>query len=139
MKKRILFVDDEADCFSQSVRETMPEYECRFERNPLHTMAMALKFLPDVFCLDLKMQGLGGLELAEVIRSHGVFRKTPIIFISQTVPRSTDSLPAMIAGEPAFGKPIDFQAFRHFLQVRLALVDTAPVAPRPKQDFPKEV
>lgn len=90
---RILIVDD-TSANLLAYRETLrrPEWTIITVDNGGDALQEALKDDLAVMLLDVRMPGMGGLELAQILRSRERLKFTPIIFIS-----AYDRMPADVA------------------------------------------
>ena len=80
---RIIVVDD--DKTSTSLFEQvllMYSFEVVTLNDSAKTIAAATKFQPDLFILDLMMPEPDGFKLCRMLRSHPIFKKTPIIIVT---------------------------------------------------------
>lgn len=121
-KRRILFVDDDAQKFALMLPRLLHEYELRFEESGLRALSTASDFLPDVFLLDQTMPEIDGTELADRIRGDARFARTPIILISGTVRSLDDDLPIMIGALPALSKPFSVASLKRCIEQQLSAV-----------------
>jgi two-component system alkaline phosphatase synthesis response regulator PhoP len=83
-KKRLLFVDDEADYLYllSSNLEATGFYEVQTVSRSNEALAIARLFKPDVILLDVLMPGVHGPQLALQIRKEETMKETPIIFLT---------------------------------------------------------
>ncbi len=74
--------------------------------DPLEVMPSLEAFEPDLILMDLYMPGCDGMELTSIIREHGKFLHTPIVFLSGE--SDTDKhFDALLAGGDDFlSKPV---------------------------------
>jgi len=107
-KKRILVVDDEADCSDILAQFLGVQYEVFVARDGLQGIELAGRHRPDLIIADVGMPNLGGLDMVRVIRArHGL--KAPVIFVSgRGTP--TDIIAGISAGARHYlTKPVDLQ------------------------------
>ena len=73
---------------------------------PLRVMDVLENFRPDLILMDIYMPDVNGIELTSVIREHGDFVVTPIVFLSgeQNTDKQLDAL--TVGGDDFIAKPI---------------------------------
>lgn len=110
MKKKILVVDDERNitAFLKTYLEDTGKYEVRTENSGEAGYETAKTFLPDLILLDIMMGGaVNGDGVANLIKSDGVLRRTPIVFLTGIVTKDeVESQGGKIGGYPYIAKPI---------------------------------
>jgi len=90
---RILIVDDTpANLLAYREILRRPEWTLTTVENGAEALQEALKSEPAVILLDVRMPGMSGLELAQILRSRDRLKFTPIIFMS-----AQDRMPSDIA------------------------------------------
>ncbi len=120
MKKKILFIDDEAPVFARIFPRLMGEYDVRLESEAGSALQVAQEFSPDVFLLDLIMPTIHGLDLAAKLRRETRFSSTPIIIVSASVRSKENGEPGVAGDFPAFGKPFSIPALKRCIEEQLA-------------------
>jgi len=95
-------------------------------RNSLEALDLLRELVPDLFVLDIRMPGMGGIELCRQIRAQAVTRHTPIILLSaHSDPQTVES--GYLAGASAFvAKPFSSAALMACIQNALRLHREAP-------------
>jgi CheY-like chemotaxis protein len=90
-------------------------------RNSLEALDLLQELIPDLFVLDIRMPGMGGIELCRQIRAQTVTRHTPIILLSaHSDPQTVES--GYLAGANDFvAKPFSNAALRVSIQNALRL------------------
>jgi two-component system, response regulator len=74
------------------------------------------RVLPALILLDLKMPGMGGIEVLRAIRADDRFRETPVVVITSSALES-DRAEAMAAGASAYiQKPLALHKFSKDLE-----------------------
>ncbi len=68
MTKRILVVDDEADCVELLIQVLGESYEVRGTNDGHSAVALVHELRPDLVITDLGLPGLSGVELARRVR-----------------------------------------------------------------------
>ncbi len=81
MKKRILYIEDEA-FLARIVKETLErkDYEVLYKKDGARIMEHIQTFNPDVCLLDVMLPHVDGFTLGSMIRN--VYQKLPIIFLT---------------------------------------------------------
>jgi DNA-binding response OmpR family regulator len=80
-KKRILVVDDEADCSDLLAHFFRNQYEVVIARDGMDGMEKAANSQPDLIISDVSMPGLSGVDMVRLIRVRLGLR-VPVIFLS---------------------------------------------------------
>lgn len=83
MSKQVMVVDDDAE-IRDLVCLLLERQGLRVQqaRNSLEALDLLRELIPDLFVLDIRMPGMGGIELCRQIRAQAVTRHTPIILLS---------------------------------------------------------
>jgi len=92
---KILAVDDSPVILSAISSVLSGEYKVYTLVKPADLKKVLQRISPDLFLLDYKMPGVTGFDLVPVIRSFGVHKDTPIIFL--TSEGTIDNVTAAIA------------------------------------------
>lgn len=82
MTKRILIVDDEADCVELLTQVIGERYEVLGASDGQQALALVHSFGPDLVITDLSLPGLSGVELARRIRSSAATAFTFLVAFS---------------------------------------------------------
>lgn len=86
MSARILVVDDEPSMVSLvSQRLTSQGYEVLTALSGECALDQARRGRPDLVLLDIKMDGLDGLTVCEILRREAMTARTPIVLMSGAV------------------------------------------------------
>jgi CheY-like chemotaxis protein len=87
IKKRILFIDDEAGVTrSISLRlEILGVYEVRTENQALRAVETAREFMPDLIFLDVMMPEMDGGDVAKELEADPLLKGSPIVFLTALV------------------------------------------------------
>ena len=104
-KKKILLVDDESG-FTRLLRLTLPGYDIREENNPLHAVATAKEFKPDMIFLDVIMPEADGGTIAAQIKEEPTLRNVPIVFLTAIVSKDEAKGGHQIGGCEFLAKPV---------------------------------
>ncbi len=104
LKPRILVIDDDIHVceFLTSLFADTGRYTVEALTDPFAAMAAARSFRPDILFVDIRMPGLGGLDLTDEIRAEPSLFRCPIVLFSGADPHD---LPRKI---PSKGGPIVF-------------------------------
>ena len=89
IKKQILIVDDE-EGITRMIKlalEQTGHYEVCEENKPMRALMTAWSFQPELIILDVLMPGMGGNELAKLLKADRRIKNVPIIFLTATVTR----------------------------------------------------
>jgi CheY-like chemotaxis protein len=82
-RKKILIVDDDQKHLDSIVKILEKEgYEVCLHSQSVGTSRMVMTFLPDLILLDIKMPGVSGDEMAQILQRNEVAKKIPIVFYS---------------------------------------------------------
>src|SRR5512138_1337402 len=83
MPHRILIVDDEPDVVELlSFNSRLHGFEVIIARNGLEALLRARRTPPDLVVLDVMMDGMDGLSVCEILRSHPSTREVPVIVVT---------------------------------------------------------
>ena len=83
MKKKILFVDDEAQIVRLlSLRLQANDYKVVVAYDCYQCIQMAKEETPDLILLDIKMPMGGGIKAFENLRDNTITENIPVIFIT---------------------------------------------------------
>ena len=86
MRKKILAVDDEPDILEiLNTVLSRAGYEVLQALNGNDAVAMAKEKRPDLIILDIKMPGMDGGKVTDVLKNHRETRAIPIIYLSSLV------------------------------------------------------
>ena len=122
MTKRILVVDEEKEFLDLlTYRLNGERYEVTCAESGAEALEQARKSVPDLILLDLLLPDLDGISVLEILRRQSVTRSTPVIMISAVTSDPTRSAARMVGASAYLGKPVDFSALTHLLEVLLAL------------------
>lgn len=79
MTKRILIVDDEADCVELLTQVLGDSYEVKGAGDGQQALALVHSFAPDLVITDLSLPGLSGIELARRVRGSAATALTLLV------------------------------------------------------------
>lgn len=118
-KPRVLVVDDEPDVARLIARVLTGEgYEVAVVNDGFSAGAKLATFEPDLITLDLKMPGLGGLQVIQLIRGLEAARGVRILVISGMSKQDLER--AITAGaDDALGKPVSTPELREAARMLL--------------------
>jgi len=86
MKKKILIVDDEQDMLDILDKIlSNAGYEVAKAQRGEDAIGLARNQRPDLIILDVKMPGMDGAKVTDVLRDHRSTRDIPIIYLSSLV------------------------------------------------------
>ncbi|HMG53133.1 MAG TPA: response regulator [Kofleriaceae bacterium] len=115
----ILLVDDEPR--NLDVLEAIlddPAYRLLRAEHADHALKLLLEHDVAAIVLDIKMPGMSGFELAQVIKSTKKFRQVPILFLTAYLIEDQDVIAGYGAGAVDYlTKPVNPQIFRHKVAV----------------------
>ena len=130
MTKRILVVDDEKEFLDLlKYRLNGNCYEVTCAGSGAEALEQARKSAPDLILMDLLLPDLDGISVLEILRRQPATRRTPIIMISAVTSDPTRSAAKVVGASAYLGKPVDFSALAHLLELLLALPSEAPARP----------
>jgi CheY-like chemotaxis protein len=80
---KILIVDDDATMLKlMSTLLPLVGYEVTVNQDPVATLSVAHSAAPDVFLVDLHLEGGSGLDVVRTLRADNRFAATPVVMIS---------------------------------------------------------
>ncbi len=125
-KARILVVDDEPSFnrLMKIVLEGTGRYTVHGECDSTQAIETARQFQPDLIVLDMIMPKVDGMSIAETLRSDAQFLRTPIVFLTATVP-GNETGPTTIASFPVHAKPIAGDDLMRIIDHQLASARSA--------------
>lgn len=117
---RVLVVDDDPDV-ARLIGRVMTEagYEVEAVHDGFSAGARLAAFSPDLITLDLKMPGLGGLQVIQLIRSMEGFASMRILVVSG-LPAEDLKLAIAAGADEALAKPASASALREAARALLA-------------------
>jgi len=122
MTKRILVVDDEKEFLDLlQYRLNGDRYNVTCASSGAEALGQARMTPPDLILMDLLLPDLDGISVLEILRRQPVTRRTPIIMISAVTSDPTRNAAKVVGASAYLGKPVDFSALKHLLEVLLAL------------------
>ncbi len=105
---KILLVDDEEDYVrTMAERLKMRDLGSNVALNGEEALSLLEEDLPDVMVLDLKMPGMGGLELLEAVRSK--YPSVQVIILTGHGSENEESIALRLGDFAYFQKPVDIQ------------------------------
>ncbi len=106
-KKTVLIVDDDRDVFSVLEKTLSTEGYCVLRaENGNDAVMLAGSKHPDLIILDIIMPGMGGGEVAAMLRENPKTRDIPVIFQTCLVSRTEETTASsLIAGNMFIAKP----------------------------------
>ena len=82
-RKKILIVDDDRDHLVSVVQILEKAgYEVCLHSQSIGTSTVVMKFRPDLILLDIKMPGVTGDEMAQILQRNTIAKNIPIVFYS---------------------------------------------------------
>ena len=114
----VAYIIDENRVTADSLAQWLglQNYDARVMLGPLPAIEALARRVPDLISLDIRMQGMDGVEVCRYIRRDPRLAAVPVIAIS------TDTQPALIervrlAGANGFlAKPVEYEAFEEVLR-----------------------
>jgi DNA-binding NtrC family response regulator len=116
-RQRILVVDDERDIVDTLTEHFETTYDVAAALDGAHAIKLVRKKRPDLILLDLRMPGLGGLDVLKAVKQ--IDPKVPVVVITGNA--DVDVAAEAIA-QGAFSyvpKPFDFAYLDHLVAVAL--------------------
>jgi len=108
-KTKILIVDDE-EVIGTMLKinlERSGEFEVFSETKGAKALSAAQEFKPDLILLDMTMPDLGGIEVAQQIKSDDSLKNIPFIFLTGLANQeAVAQQDGVIAGYPFISKPV---------------------------------
>ena len=80
---KVLIVDDEPDVV-EILRYNLSKekYEVYTAYNGIDALALAIKTIPDLIIMDIRMPGISGIETCRKIRLISSLKMTPVLFLT---------------------------------------------------------
>ena len=80
---KVLIVDDEPDVV-EILRYNLSKenYEVYTAYNGIDALALAIKTIPDLIIMDIRMPGISGIETCRKIRLISSLKTTPVLFLT---------------------------------------------------------
>src|SRR5882724_3046693 len=115
----ILLVDDEArNLDALEVILSNPGYRLLRSQDADGALRLLLEHQVAAIVLDIKMPGMGGFELAQLIKNTKRFRETPIVFLTAHMIDDQDIIAGYGAGAVDYlTKPVNPQILRQKIAV----------------------
>lgn len=106
-KKTVLIVDDEKDVLSVLEKALSTEGYCVLRaENGNDAVMLARSKHPDLIILDIVMPGIGGGEVAAMLRENPMTKDIPIIFQTCIISKTEETVAcSLIAGNMFIAKP----------------------------------
>lgn len=112
MKTRALVVDDNSN--NMTLERDLLElagFEVLGAANCAEGIAMAIRELPDVIVMDVRLPDLRGSDAAKILRDDDTTRGIPIVFVTASVLPSGKAEIQDIPNSGFIGKPINTRTF----------------------------
>jgi len=112
MRNKALVVDDNANnlLLEKDLLE-VAGFEVFEAENASSGIAIALKELPDVIVMDVRLPDMRGTEAAKILRQDKTTRDIPIVFVTASVMAEGRDEINGIPNSGFIGKPIDTRTF----------------------------
>ncbi len=110
MKKRILLVDDDQsvlDALRRALRSHAGDWSMDFVGHPERAWEALLETAYDAVVTDVKMPGIGGLELLDRIRANDRTKDVPVVVLTGLNDRSLKGESLDRGADDLLSKPID--------------------------------
>jgi DNA-binding response OmpR family regulator len=128
-KKVVMIVDD--DWMNREVMEAYllnADYEVVMASSGEQALNLAMKKTPDLILLDLRMQGMNGIEVCRRLKAEATTAQTPVLIVT-ALHSDQEKLDAIAAGADDFiPKPLDstimlnrIKSFARYRQLTQAL------------------
>jgi len=105
---KVLLVDDEEDYVrTMAERMEMRDVGSHVALNGEQALAMLEEDLPDVMVLDLKMPGMGGLEVLEAVKNK--YPRVQVIILTGHGSEKEEAIAMRLGAFAYFQKPVDIQ------------------------------
>jgi len=96
-KNSILIVDDDTSNLMELTHILKDEYKIHAVKNGVSALEKANEYLPDIILLDIVMPDMNGYEVLAQLKSSGLTRNIPVIFITG-VTESNDEIKGLASG-----------------------------------------
>ena len=118
-RKRILIVEDEADCRDILAQFLGAQYDVVVARDGVEGLALATHYPPDLVITDVSMPRLGGLEMVRHLRQREGL-KAPVFFLT-ALGAPTDVIAGISAGARHYlTKPVELNDLKKRIARALA-------------------
>jgi DNA-binding response OmpR family regulator len=109
VRPRVLVVEDDPD-LAQLADLALSEYfEVVRAKDGIEGLEYALKYQPDVICLDIMMPKMNGYQLCQQIRSQPTFAQTPIIVMTAKTNSRDQEYSERVGADVFLPKPFDME------------------------------
>ncbi|MFA5200361.1 MAG: response regulator [Candidatus Omnitrophota bacterium] len=117
MKKRILIIDDEADILmTTKLALESHGYEVDTAETGENWISKFDKQAVDLLLLDLRLPNKNGFQVAREIKSHELYKKTPIIAFSAMSDATSRQIAARSDVLEFIDKPIDLDKLLFYIK-----------------------
>lgn len=110
---KVLIIDDEKR--QREVLESVlfnQGYELYFAENGPQGLQMAREHLPDVILLDIMMPDMDGFQVCEVIRTDGMLKEVPVLFVTALEDKEARIRGLEVGADDFITKPFDIIELR---------------------------
>lgn len=120
---RVLVVDDERAFTSllKSLLEKTGDYRVWVHNEGEGAIEAALSFRPHLIFLDVVMPDRDGGEIAAQIEAHPTLRRTPIVFLTASIPIQDGEKPLLFGGYPYLSKPVTIEEIARAIRTHTRL------------------
>lgn len=111
LQKKVLVIDDSETnlLLVESMFESDPRIRILVKSNGKNIVDYCMKNKPDLILLDLMMPEISGFDVLELLQSHSVLKKIPVIIISALDGQAEMKRAIEMGANDYIIKPIDFE------------------------------
>ena len=111
LQKKVLVIDDSETnlLLVESMFESDPRIRVLVKSNGKNIVDYCMKNKPDLILLDLMMPEISGFDVLELLQSHSVLKKIPVIIISALDGQAEMKRAIEMGANDYIIKPIDFE------------------------------
>lgn len=111
-RQRILIVDDSVVNLQVLAHTLDTEYDVQFARSGLEALQLLERGLPDLFILDVMMDGMNGFELCERIQAIPECQDIPVVFLTALDQEESETRGLALGAADFINKPFNVNLVR---------------------------